>query len=501
MREKIPTEKLEYISRGSITVKKMDMSMKPSCRWVFIAYKRGENMFDETIAAISTAPGEAGIGIVRISGSKAIDILDALFEPKRRESIREYGQRKLVYGFISDGKERIDEVLAVYMKGPGTYTAEDVAEIDCHGGLVPSRKILEMALKKGARAAERGEFTKRAFLNGRLDLVQAEAVMDLIGAKTDKSYDIALDQLEGGLSKKVREIRNKLLSMLAQIEVGIDYPEEDIEDITYDEILNFEEAAEKEVRELLRTADTGKIMREGLQTVIIGKPNVGKSSLLNALLQEARAIVTNIPGTTRDIIEEHLNIRGIPLKIVDTAGIRETEDMIEKMGVQRSKAFFNKADLVILVLDAGEALRKEDREIMEYVKGKKAIVLINKTDLDVIIDEEEIKNVLGDKAIIRTSILNGSGLDELEDKIVEMVYSGEVFQKGDALVTSVRQKNALERALTSIVDAIGITREKMPYDFIEIDIKNAYAYLGEIIGETVGEDIIDKVFSEFCLGK
>jgi tRNA modification GTPase len=458
-------------------------------------------MFDETIAAISTAPGEAGIGIVRISGSKAIDILDALFEPKRRESIREYGQRKLVYGFISDGKERIDEVLAVYMKGPGTYTAEDVAEIDCHGGLVPSRKILEMALKKGARAAERGEFTKRAFLNGRLDLAQAEAVMDLIGAKTDKSYDIALDQLEGGLSKKVREIRNKILSMLAQIEVGIDYPEEDIEDITYDEILNIEETVEKEVRELLRTADTGKIMREGLQTVIIGKPNVGKSSLLNALLQEARAIVTNIPGTTRDIIEEHLNIRGIPLKIVDTAGIRETEDMIEKMGVERSKAFFNKADLVILVLDAGEVLRKEDREIMEYVKDKKAIVLINKTDLDVKIDEEEIKSILGDKTIIRTSILSGLGLDELEDKIVEMVYSGEVFQKGDTLVTSVRQKNALERALASIVDAIRITHEKMPYDFIEIDIKNAYAYLGEIIGETVGEDIIDKVFSEFCLGK
>ncbi|MBK5251432.1 MAG: tRNA uridine-5-carboxymethylaminomethyl(34) synthesis GTPase MnmE [Peptostreptococcaceae bacterium] len=458
-------------------------------------------MFDETIAAISTAPGEAGIGIVRISGSKAIDILDDLFEPKRRESIREYGQRKLVYGFISDGKERIDEVLAVYMKGPGTYTAEDVAEIDCHGGLVPSRKILEMALKKGARAAERGEFTKRAFLNGRLDLAQAEAVMDLIGAKTDKSYDIALDQLEGGLSKKVRGIRNKLLSLLAQIEVGIDYPEEDIEDITYDEILKLEEAAEKEVRELLRTAETGKIMREGLQTVIIGKPNVGKSSLLNAMLQEARAIVTNIPGTTRDIIEEHLNIRGIPLRIVDTAGIRETEDMIEKMGVERSKAFFNKADLVILVLDAGEELRKEDREIMEYVKGKKAIVLINKTDLDVKIDEEEIKNMLGDKAIIRASVLNGSGLDELEDKIVEMVYSGELFQRVDTLVTSVRQKNALERALASILEAIGVTHEKIPYDFIEIDIKNAYAYLGEIIGETVGEDIIDKVFSEFCLGK
>jgi len=458
-------------------------------------------MYDETIAAISTAPGEAGIGIVRISGPQAIDILDAIFEPKRRESIKEFGQRKMVYGFVLDGKERIDEVLAVYMKGPGTYTAEDVAEIDCHGGIVPSRKILEMALKNGARLAERGEFTKRAFLNGRLDLTQAEAVMDLIGAKTDKSYEIALDQLEGGLSKKVRSIRNKLLTMLAKIEVGIDYPEEDIEDITFDEILKLELSVESDVRELLKTADTGKIMREGLQTVIIGKPNVGKSSLLNALLQEARAIVTNIPGTTRDVIEEHLNIRGIPVKIVDTAGIRETEDMIEKMGVERSKAFFNKADLIILVLDAGEAIRKEDREIIEYVKDRKAIVLVNKTDLKVKISDEEIKTLLGDKAIIKTSLLNGSGLKELEDKIVEMVYSGEIFQRGDALVTSVRQKRALEMALKSIADAIKITHEKLPYDFIEIDIKNAYAYLGEIIGETVGDDIIDKVFSEFCLGK
>jgi len=458
-------------------------------------------MFGETIAAISTAPGEAGIGIVRISGPKALDILDTLFKPKRRKSIREYSPRKMVYGFILEGDERIDEVLAVYMKGPGTYTAEDIAEIDCHGGLVPSRKILEMVLKNGARAAERGEFTKRAFLNGRLDLAQAEAVMDLIGAKTDKSYDIALDQLEGGLSLKVKSIRNELLSLLAGIEVAIDYPEEDIEEISYEGILEHGQAAKNAISDLLETADTGKIMRQGLQTVIIGKPNVGKSSLLNALLQEARAIVTNVPGTTRDIIEEHLNVRGIPLKIVDTAGIRETEDMIEKMGVEKSKAFFNKADLVILVLDAGDALKDEDREMMEYVKARKAIVLINKTDLEVKIDEKEIRELMGDKAIIRTSVLKGSGLKELEDKIVDMVYSGEVFKRGDALVTSARQKNALERALISINEAIETTKKKMPYDFIEIDIKNSYAYLGEIIGETVGDDIIDKVFSDFCLGK
>lgn len=458
-------------------------------------------MFEETIAAISTAPGEAGIGIVRISGPRSLDVLDSIFEPKRGTSIREYPQRRMVYGFIKEGEELLDEVLAVFMKGPWSYTTEDVVEIHCHGGIVPSRRILQSVLRRGARLAEPGEFTKRAFLNGRLDLVQAEAVMDLVGAKTEKSYDIALDQLEGGLSKKVKHLRDQLLSLLAQLEVSIDYPEEDIEEITYENLLKACTETRKGLEDLLKTADTGKIMREGLQTVIIGKPNVGKSSLLNALLRESRAIVTNIPGTTRDVIEEFLNVGGIPLKIVDTAGIRETEDMIERLGVERSKAFFNKADLIILVLDAGEALREEDLEIMKIVKERKAIVLLNKTDLDVRIEEEEIRNILGDKAIIRTSLVTGTGIGQLEKKIEEMVYSGEVFQRGDALVTNVRQKDALRRAGESLDEAIRITRENLPYDFIEIDIKNAYAFLGEISGETLGDDILDKVFSEFCLGK
>lgn len=458
-------------------------------------------MFDETIAAIATAPGEAGIGIIRISGPRALDILDGLFVPKKKGGIRAYPNRRLVYGAIKEEGLLIDEVLAVYMKGPQTYTAEDVAEIDCHGGLVPARKILEAVLRRGARLAEPGEFTKRAFLNGRLDLVQAEAVMDLISAKTETGYDVALDQLEGGLSERVRRIRQDLLSLLAHLEVSIDYPEEDIEEITYERVLEAEQKALSEVEALLRTADTGKIIREGLQTVIIGKPNVGKSSLLNALLKESRAIVTDIPGTTRDVIEEYLNIRGVPLKIVDTAGIRETEDMIERLGVERSKAFFNKADLVILVLDAGEALRREDRELMGYVKDRKAIVILNKTDLDPEVSEREIRELLGDKPIVRTSLVKGTGLEELEATIVDMVYSGEVFERGDALITNVRQKQALEKAAGSLREALAITRERMAYDFIEVDLKNAYACLGEITGETVEDDILDKIFSEFCLGK
>lgn len=458
-------------------------------------------MFDETIAAIATAPGEAGIGIIRVSGSEALDVLDGLFVPKKKSGIRAYPERRLVYGLIKEGGLVIDEVLAVFMKGPGTYTAEDVAEIHCHGGLVPARKILEAVLRRGVRLAEPGEFTKRAFLNGRLDLAQAEAVMDLISAKTETGYDVALDQLEGGLSKRVRKIRQDLLSLLAHLEVSIDYPEEDIEEITYERVLEAEENAVSDVNALLRTADTGKIIREGLQTVIIGKPNVGKSSLLNALLKESRAIVTDIPGTTRDVIEEYLNIRGIPLKIVDTAGIRETEDMIERLGVERSKAFFNKADLVILVIDAGEALRREDRELMGYVKERKAIVILNKTDLDPEVSEREIRDLMGDKPIVRTSLVKGTGLEDLEATIVEMVYSGEVFERGDALITNMRQKQALEKASRSLREALAITRERMAYDFIEVDLKNAYAYLGEITGETVEDDILDKIFSEFCLGK
>ncbi|RKD22245.1 tRNA modification GTPase trmE [Caminicella sporogenes DSM 14501] len=460
-------------------------------------------MFDDTIAAIATAPGEAGISIIRMSGSKSLEIVDKIFVPKKNKSIKNYPQRRLVYGHIIDkNKDKIiDEVLAVYMKAPFTYTREDVVEINCHGGIVPVRNILDLILKNGARMAEPGEFTKRAFLNGRIDLAQAEAVMDIISAKTDKGFDVALNQLEGSLSKKVSEIRDIIVELLAHLQVSIDYTEEDIQEITYPELLSKSEIVRDKIKKLLDTSETGKIIREGLNTVIVGKPNVGKSSLLNALLRESRAIVTDIPGTTRDVIEEYVSIRGIPLKIVDTAGIRETEDVVEKMGVERSKEFFNKADLVIFMLDASKELTKEDREIMEHVKNKKAIILINKTDLPQKINENEIKEILHDKKIIKVSIAKEVGLNELEEEIVKMVYGGQVKSREMSLVTNIRHKNALEKALKSIEESIEAIKQELFFDLIAVDLNDCYEYLGEITGDTVAENIIDNIFKNFCLGK
>lgn len=460
-------------------------------------------MFDDTIAAIATAPGEAGIGIVRLSGPMSIDILDQIFVPSRGKSIKDFPSRRLTHGYIVDPytKNRIDEVLVVYMKGPYTYTAEDVAEIDCHGGIVPVRKILEIVLRMGARIAEPGEFTKRAFLNGRIDLAQAEAVMDVISAKTEKGFDIALGQLEGILSREVKRIRNDILEMIAHITVNIDFPDEDIEQITYETLEKQGEKIMKEIEALLSTAHTGKIIREGLKTVIVGKPNVGKSSLLNALLKESRAIVTEIPGTTRDVIEEYVSIQGIPLNIVDTAGIRETEDIVEKIGVEKSKEFFNKADLIIFVLNASEPFTEEDLQIIELVKDRDAIILLNKTDLPMILNEEELRKMLPGKKIIKISILENIGLQELEETIVQMVYGGEVKHKHHSLVTNVRHQNALERAKKNMEDAIKAIQNNMPLDFVEVDVKNCWENLGEITGDTVDEDIIDRIFANFCLGK
>lgn len=458
---------------------------------------------DDTIAAIATAPGEAGIGIVRISGEKAIDIVDEIFKSRQGKKLSEFSHRRMTYGHIidPDNGEKIDEVLVHYTKGPYTYTREDVVEINCHGGVIPVKKILELILRKGARAAEAGEFTKRAFLNGRIDLAQAEAVMDLISAKTDKGFDVALEQLEGSLSKKVSYIRQKLLDMLAHIEVSIDFSEEDIDEVTLDYLLKESLEIEKDIGILLKTADAGKILREGLKTVIVGKPNVGKSSLLNALLKESRAIVTNVPGTTRDIIEEHVNIRGIPLRIIDTAGIRETEDVVEKIGVEKSKEFFNTADLVIFMLDISSELTKEDMSIMELIKNKKALVLLNKTDLPQRADLEVIEKMSGNKKIIKVSLLEESQLEAVEEAIEELVYKGEVRAKERLLVTNVRHKNSLERALSNIRDGVEAIRKKMPLDFVEVDIKNTWEVLGEITGDTVAEDIIDHIFKNFCLGK
>ncbi|MFW5648090.1 MAG: tRNA uridine-5-carboxymethylaminomethyl(34) synthesis GTPase MnmE [Candidatus Alkaliphilus sp. MAG34] len=458
---------------------------------------------DDTIAAIATAPGEAGIGIVRISGEKSIEIIDKIFESKRGKKLSQYKPRRITYGYIIDPEtnEKIDEVLVSYMKAPDTYTREDIVEINCHGGMIPVKRILELVLRSGARAADPGEFTKRAFLNGRIDLAQAEAIMDLIGAKTEKGFDVALNQLEGFLSKEVSKIREKLLEMLAHIEVSIDFAEEDIDEITLDILLESSREVEKDIQKLLDTSHTGKIIREGLSTVIVGKPNVGKSSLLNALIKESRAIVTNVPGTTRDVIEEYLSIKGIPLRLIDTAGIRETDDVVEKIGVERSKELFNLADLIIVVLDASDNLTKEDLEIMSLIGSKRALIIINKTDLPQKFEVDEVRNIVKDKDIIEISILENIGIEQIEDALVEMVYQGEVKAKDSLLVTNVRHKNALERALKGIKDGIKAIEEQLPLDFIEVDIRDVWQALGEITGDTAEEDLLDRIFENFCIGK
>lgn len=459
-------------------------------------------MFD-TIAAISTAVGEAGIGIVRLSGKDAIKIANNIFRGINNKTLLDAENRKMVYGHIIDNRndEIIDEVLIVSMKEPHTYTRENVVEIYCHGGIIPVRKILELLLYNGARLAEPGEFTKRAFLNGRLDLSQAEAVIDIIKAKTDKSFQVSMDQLEGGLSKKVEVIRDTILSMLAHVEVTIDFPENDIEEVTYEELEENANRVISEIKKLLSTADRGKILRDGINTVILGKPNVGKSSLMNALLRENRAIVTDIPGTTRDIIEEHLNIDGIPLRIIDTAGIRETEDLVERIGVDRAKETIESADLIIAVFDISTDLTEEDYNIIDLIKGRKALVLLNKTDLPKKYSEDRLRELLEGVDIISASVINEVGLDVLEDSIKEMFYSGEIELDSSVVVTNLRHKNQLEKALVNMESALNDIRAQVPLDCIEVDLRDCWENLGEILGETIGEDILDKIFAEFCIGK
>lgn len=456
-----------------------------------------------TIAAISTAVGEAGIGIVRISGKKSLDIANKIFKGKIVENLNEKNNRKLVYGHIVDDEKNqiVDEVLIAFMKAPNTYTREDMVEIYCHGGIISVRKVLELVIKKGARLAEAGEFTKKAFLNGRLDLSQAEAVIDMIKSKTDKSFETSLDQLEGSLSNKINEIRNILLEMVAHVEVSIDFPDQDIEEVTYEDLEKSGLKVKTEIEKLIKTFDKGKILRDGLNTVILGKPNVGKSSLLNAVLRENRAIVTDIPGTTRDIIEEYINIDGIPLKIIDTAGIRITEDIVEKIGVDKAKGTINSADLVIAVFDISKELTPEDYEIINLTRKKKSIVLLNKTDLEPKYDIQYLKNLVGDKKIITTSIAKGVGIEELENAIKDIVYSGEVEIESDAMITNVRHKDLLEKSLETISQAINDIKYSVPIDCIEVDLKNTWEYLGGISGDTIDEDILDKIFAEFCIGK
>ena len=356
---------------------------------------------DDTIAAIATAPGEGGIGIIRISGEKSLQVAQSIFKSKSGKMIKDYNARTLIYGTVVDNEKVIDEVLVAYMKGPNSYTAEDVIEINCHGGFISVKKILELILSKGVRLAEAGEFTKRAFLNGRIDLSQAEAIIDVIKSKTDMAHEVAQSQLEGSLAKKIKDLRMNVTEVLAHLEVSIDFAEEDVEEITYQTLEEKALELRNEIKKLYDTAESGKILRDGLKTVIVGKPNVGKSSLLNSILGENRAIVTDIAGTTRDVIEEFVNIKGIPLKIVDTAGIRETEDVVEKIGVEKSRESFSTADLVIMVLDASRKLSEEDMEILESLKNKKTIVLLNKMDLEPQIELEKIEEFVNSEDIIK----------------------------------------------------------------------------------------------------
>lgn len=456
---------------------------------------------DDTIAAISTPPGEGGIGIIRISGEDSLSILKQIFRtPSGKQNMKDH---LLVYGHIIDPEDGkvIDEVLSVYMKAPRTYTAEDVVEIDCHGGIVPLRKILQLVYRCGARPAERGEFTERAFLNGRLDLSQAEAVMDMISARADKTYDSAVGQLSGSLSGKIKEIRSMLMDIRVQVTVNIEYPDEDIEIMTYQKMKDDLKPIIGKISELLKTAETGRILSSGLKIAIVGKPNVGKSSLMNQMLRESRAIVTDIPGTTRDTIREDMKLRGIPISLIDTAGIRETDDQIEAIGIEKSRDSWSEADLVLLVLDAGSPLSGEDREILRQAEAEKTIVVLNKTDLPQQITAEDVNRLLPGVQLISASMKEGNGLDAIEDSIEQRVYQGTVTADQNVIVTNARHKQLLEEAGSHLNDALRLADRKEPLEIIDLDLEAAYENLGEIIGDAVGDDVISEVFSRFCLGK
>jgi len=458
---------------------------------------------EDTIAAISTPIGEGGIGIVRINGEEAVEIGARIFQSPSGKDLREAKTYTMYYGHIVDPETQqfLDEVIVSVMLAPRTFTRENVVEINCHGGIIPLKKVLELVLRQGARLAEPGEFAKRAFLNGRIDLTQAEATIDIIRSKTEASLQLALRQLGGGLSEKIQSLRQEVIFMLAHIEAAIDFPEEDIEEMEYAELRKRAEETWQKTKDLLVTADSGKILREGLKTAIIGRPNVGKSSLLNSLLREKRAIVTDIPGTTRDIIEEVVNIRGVPLKIIDTAGIRETEDLVEKIGVERARESLEQADLVLFLLNWGEELQEEDQEIIHLLQGKKRIIILNKTDLPQKLSEKEIREILPEETILKLSLKEGVGLEELEETIEEMVFAGQAFSLESTLVANVRHKSLLEKAENSLSETVKALSTGLPTDLISIDLKDALHYLGEITGEAISDDIMDQIFSQFCIGK
>ena len=455
-------------------------------------------MLFDTIAAISTPKGEGGIAIIRISGDKSFEILDKIFIKKNPNA--DLGFYKLNYGFIKDGEKIVDEVMAVRLKAPKSYTCEDIVEINCHGGTLVSEKVLELVLRNGARHAESGEFTKRAFMNGRIDLSQAEAVMDIIQGKTEKSVSLSLDQLRGDLRDKVNEFKKALLDITAHVNVVLDYPEEGIDDPLPVELRDNLEKVYEEANRLIDSYDTGKKIKEGIKTVIVGKPNVGKSTLLNALLCEERAIVTHIAGTTRDVIEEIINIKGIPLVLVDTAGIRKTDDIVENIGVEKSKQFIEKADLVLLVLDASKELENEDIEVINQIKEnkKKVIVLLNKIDLNKKINFEghNLEN------IVEISAKDNIGIEDMQEKIYSYIVEEDVENSSEKLIiTNIRHKTALEKTKDAIRNIFETIDMGLPMDLISVDLKEALDSLSEITGEISSEDILDHVFGNFCVGK
>ncbi|MDO6656524.1 tRNA uridine-5-carboxymethylaminomethyl(34) synthesis GTPase MnmE [Anaerobacillus sp. 1_MG-2023] len=455
----------------------------------------------ETIAAISTPMGEGAIAIVRLSGSEAVTIADRLY--KGKQALESVDSHTIHYGHLidPDTDQVAEEVMVSIMKGPRTFTREDIVEINCHGGLVSVNRVLELVLRSGARLAEPGEFTKRAFLNGRIDLSQAEAVIDLIRAKTDRAMNVALNQMEGRLSTLIATLRQQLLETVAHVEVNIDYPEYDAEEVTQDLLATQLKQVAKEIEGILITARQGKILREGLSTVIVGRPNVGKSSLLNSLVHENKAIVTDVPGTTRDVIEEYVNVRGVPLRLVDTAGIRETEDLVERIGVERSRERLKQADLILLVLNYNDELTHEDEKLFEAVKGMDVIVIVNKTDLEEKLDLTKVRELAEEHPMITTSLKHEQGVNELEQSISELFFAGEVESQDLTYVSNSRHIALLEQSRRTLDDALSAVEAGMPVDMVQIDITRTWEILGEIIGDTVSESLIDQLFSQFCLGK
>lgn len=458
----------------------------------------------DTIAAISTPMGEGAIAIVRLSGEEAIVIAGKLFQGVGEKRLTDVASHTIHYGHLIDPKtnEVIEEVMVSVMKAPKTFTKENVVEINCHGGLVSVNRVLQLVLNAGARLAEPGEFTKRAFLNGRIDLSQAEAVMDLIRAKTDRAMNVALGQMEGRLSKLIQRLRQEILETLAHVEVNIDYPEyDDVEEMTHKLLIEKASYVKKEIEKLLQTSQQGKILREGLSTVIVGRPNVGKSSLLNSLVQENKAIVTDIPGTTRDVIEEYVNVRGVPLRLLDTAGIRETEDIVERIGVERSRQVLKEADLILLVLNYADELTLEDENIFAAVEGMDVIVIVNKTDLPQKINLERVEELAKHHKLVTTSLLEDVGVDELEEAIASLFFAGSIDSGDITYVSNSRHIALLNQALQSIEEALEGVQAGVPIDIVQIDYIKTWELLGEIIGESVHDSLINQLFSQFCLGK